>query len=595
MAKFKEFIKVHKKLSIGICVGIIVLIIGIVAGVFFLNKSKTGDNSETKDVSAGDWDNLMADLENEPVSEFDEVYKDSSDMKTGVYKIAVNKTRNYITVYGKDKDGKYTKIVKEMVCSAGFDTPVGTFTTSDKYTWKIVNGNVWAQNATRVVGNVLIHSMPYKSKDKGTLLPDYYNQLGRTLSASCIRVSAGDSDWLLNNCAKGTVVEIYESEDISKTVPRAIKVPDDATWDPTDPDDNNPWNDVVLEFKGLENVINIERGSQFDYMQGIEITDTCGNDISSLVKVDTEMDVFTPGVYIAKYQVTDATGKKAEREVSFQVQDTLAPKLSGLMSTMYFSSVEAVTKDSILKGVSLLDNNQVMGLDIVQVVLPVVVEGVNQVAITAADAYGNVMTTTINVIVDSNPPLVVLKAGMGKKIPLTQKVDKEYAMSRIDATDDGKPVEASQISVNIIPKLWGYTLEYKVSDKQGNVTSFKDEVSYVEYSIVPSGKLNITDVSDKTQLLEGVVIKSDDGSKVSTDSIKCTVVQKDGNKYQVTYSYSYSSPLGTKEITATDNFTLKSVDEPTQLPVVSEEPQESEMPGEEPEISNTPPVYTAVP
>lgn len=599
MSKIKEFIKTHKKMSIITCVVVVLLIAAIVVSLVLIGHNDRKDKDSDKKTSFKDWDNLIADLEEEPISDLDEKYKENSDSTDKSYKISINKTQNYIVIYEKDKNNKYTKAVKSMICSTGFDTPVGTFTTSDKYTWKIVNGNVWTQYATRVQGNVLIHSMPYSDKDKATLIPDYYNQLGRTLSTGSIRVSAGDAQWIIKNCKKGTVVDIYESEDRLEDMPVAIKVPDDAGWDPTDPDSANPWKSVELGFEGLENVINVERGTQFDYMQGVSVKDTCGNDISSQVKVTTEMDIFKPGVYIAKYEVSDAAGKTAEREVTFQVQDTIAPKLCGLNDTMYFTTIAAVTKESILDGVKVLDNNQVMDSSIVQVNIPPLVEGVNQVTVTAADEYQNVMTTTINIVIDSNPPVVALKAGMAKTIPLTQVVDRSYAISRIDATDDGKPVEDSQISVNIVPKLWGYKIYYEVSDKQGNTTSFQDEVDYVEYTISVSGKLNVTDITNKEQLLEGVVVKAADGSVVGNNNIKYTVNELAGNKYEITYSYSYSSALGTKTVTAKDSFTIKSVATPvptsTPASAPTAEPVKSEAPTVEPQISSIPPEDTQVP
>lgn len=208
-------------------------------------------------------------------------------------------------------------------------------------------------------------------------------------------------------------------------------------------------------------------------------------------------------------------------------------------------------------------------------------------------------TTTINVVIDSNPPVVALKAGMAKTIPLTQVVDRSLAISRIDATDDGKPVEDSQISVNIVPKLWGYKIYYEVSDKQGNTTSFQDEVDYVEYTISVSGKLNVTDITNKEQLLEGVVVKAADGSVVGNNNIKYTVNELAGNKYEITYSYSYSSALGTKTVTAKDSFTIKSVATPvptsTPASAPTAEPVKSEAPTVEPQISSIPPEDTQVP
>lgn len=586
-------------MSIITCVVVVLLIVAIVVSFVIIGHNDRKDKDSDKKTSFKDWDNLIADLEEEPISDLDEKYKENSDSTDKSYKISINKTQNYIVIYEKDKNNKYTKAVKSMICSTGFDTPVGTFTTSDKYTWKIVNGNVWTQYAQEYRETCSYIQCLIQIRIKQHLyltitisLEEHYQpvQSGyrQVMHSGLLRIVKRVLLLIFMNQKTGLKICLWQLKflmmqgGILQTLNSA-----------------NPWKSVELGFEGLENVINVERGTQFDYMQGVSVKDTCGNDISSQVKVTTEMDIFKPGVYIAKYEVSDATGKTAEREVTFQVQDTIAPKLCGLNDTRYFTTIAAVTKESILDGVKVLDNNQVMDSSIVQVNIPPLVEGVNQVTVTAADEYQNVMTTTINVVIDSNPPVVALKAGMAKTIPLTQVVDRSYAISRIDATDDGKPVEDSQISVNIVPKLWGYKIYYEVSDKQGNTTSFQDEVDYVEYTISVSGKLNVTDITNKEQLLEGVVVKAADGSVVGNNNIKYTVNELAGNKYEITYSYSYSSALGTKTVTAKDSFTIKSVATPvptsTPASAPTAEPVKSEAPTVEPQISSIPPEDTQVP
>jgi len=556
MGKMKEFILSHKKMSIVIGIVCLIIILAVIGVIIFFNASGSSKEDTTPDnTSFNDWDNLIADLEEEPVSELDEVYKDPDSVKGTPYKIAINKTKNVITIYEKDKGDKYTKEIKKIICSVGYDTPTGTFTTSDKYSWKIVNGNIWTQSATRVVGNVLIHSMPYQSKDKGSLIPSYYNQLGRTMSASCIRVCAKDADWILKNCPKGTSVEIFESDDNVER-PQAIKVPDDASWDPTDPDKANPWNSVVLGFEGLEDNRTIERGYQFDYMENVTITDTCGNDISSEVDIITDMDVFKVGSYDVTYHVSDATGKVAEKKVVFNVTDTKSPKLCGLMSNIYLSSIADVTKEKILEDVTVLDNNQILPADNVSVIIPNVVEGVNQVTIAAADEFNNVMTTTINVIVDSKAPQVEAISGVSKLIPLKEVVNKEYALSRIVVSDNGQPVDDLNVVVSIIPKIWGYDLYYKVSDRQGNTTTYNDSVDYVDYTIIPSGKLEVTDITDRTQIMKDVVLRCNNGTFGNTDKIEYKVSKLSNGEYEVVYSLTITSALGSKTVTAKDTFVL---------------------------------------
>lgn len=557
--KIQAYIRTHKKNSIiiGICV-LVIILAAIAAIVLFAFKKNESRQSQGNALNSENWENLITDLENEPVSENDVVYKDESSSKEKPYLIKVNKTQNYVIIYQKDKSGEYTVPLKAMICSVGYDTPAGTFTTSNKYNWKIVNGNVWAQYATRITGNVLFHSMPYSSNDKNTLLTDYYNQMGSTLSASCIRLSAKDANWIMVNCPKETTVVIYEStkeEPLER--PASIKVPDDAGWDPTDPDENNPWNEVQLKFDGLSADRTVERGTQVNLLDGIKALDTCGNDITSKTKVTTSMDVFVPGNYSVKYEVEDAAGKNTTATVNYQVADTTAPQFCGLKDNMNFTSVSDVTKSNILDGVSILDNNEILSINKAEVVIPAIVEGTNIITLSVSDDYGNVTTKTVNAIVDAKPPVITLKSGVSSVLALTQTVDETYALSRVTAVDDGITMPSDRISVTITPLDWGYTIQYRATDDKGNVGTLKDTVTYVEYSIVIDGDTTVTDLSDYTQMTKNMTIKSSTGGTLKDVKVQIAAKDNGDGKYTATYTYTYTSPLGEKTARTEAAVTLK--------------------------------------
>ena len=54
------------------------------------------------------------------------------------YLIKVNRKQCVVTIYEKDETGKYTIPVKAMLCSPGWDTPLGTFKTPEKYRWRLL-------------------------------------------------------------------------------------------------------------------------------------------------------------------------------------------------------------------------------------------------------------------------------------------------------------------------------------------------------------------------------------------------------------------------------------------------------------------------
>lgn len=163
------------------------------------------------------------------------------------YYIKINRMQNCITVYTPDENGEYTIPYKAMVCSTGLynATPSGTYQISTKHRWRELYGGVYGQYATRIHGAILFHSVPYYTKSNDNLCTDKYNKLGQQASMGCVRLTTEDAKWIADNCPSGTSVEIYDDEDPGPLgKPEAVKIDADDVnrgWDPTDPDENNPW------------------------------------------------------------------------------------------------------------------------------------------------------------------------------------------------------------------------------------------------------------------------------------------------------------------------------------------------------------------
>lgn len=175
-----------------------------------------------------------------------------SALAASKYYIEVNCTKNIVTVFSADKNGKYTVPEKAFVCSVGKGTPYGTFSTTDRYVWRALFGGVYGQYATRITGSILFHSVPYYTANKNNLEYEEYNKLGQTASMGCIRLSVKDAKWIYDNCGYATKVKIYGGEgNLPLTPEPPIKI--DVTnkelrgWDPTDPDENNPWYSLAEE------------------------------------------------------------------------------------------------------------------------------------------------------------------------------------------------------------------------------------------------------------------------------------------------------------------------------------------------------------
>ncbi len=176
---------------------------------------------------------------------------DTVNNKKETYYIKINNKANVVTVYKKDSKGKYTVPVKAMLCSVGTATPTsGVYKTSDKYKWRLLQGNVYGQYAVRITGHILFHSVPYEKQAKDTLEWWEYDKLGTDASLGCVRLTVEDAKWIYDNCAKGTQVEFYSSSNpgpLGKPVAKKISSYDQSlkNWDPTDPDSKNPWNTYV--------------------------------------------------------------------------------------------------------------------------------------------------------------------------------------------------------------------------------------------------------------------------------------------------------------------------------------------------------------
>ena len=196
------------------------------------------------------------------------------------YYITVNRTQNIVIIYTKDDKGQYTVPMKAMVCSVGLGerTPVGEFTTSVKWRWAMLNGDVYGQYATQITGNILFHSVPYTRKyDNSSLEYWEYDKLGTNASLGCIRLTVANAKWIYDNCQTGTLVTFYSDSNpgpLGKPSEKKISgVELCRDWDPTDPAGENPWRNYSKDDKKQEqkpeekpkqNIENVEENREIE-------------------------------------------------------------------------------------------------------------------------------------------------------------------------------------------------------------------------------------------------------------------------------------------------------------------------------------------
>lgn len=178
----------------------------------------------------------------------------------------------------------------------------------------------YGQYCSRIYGSILFHSSGNNSLNKNDLNAADFNQLGEGVSHGCIRLTVEDAKWIFDNCPSGTEVVVYEDENPGPLgKPEVIKVPLDTVWDPTDPDENNPWHKEQPRIEGVTDRVLYEN-DQVDYLTGIKAYDTCGNDITEEIIVEGKVDMDIPGDYVVTYTVTDLLGKTAEVSAIYTVK-----------------------------------------------------------------------------------------------------------------------------------------------------------------------------------------------------------------------------------------------------------------------------------
>jgi len=215
------------------------------------DSEKTGQVDEDKEsieeTKVSDTNENIASSEVVETTENETEATEMAEEEALPYYIKINREQNVVTVYKKDDGDNYTIPVRAILCSTGLynATPRGVFHLSNKYIWRELNGGVYGQYASRITGGVLFHSVPYASKNKATLYWDKYNKLGQQASMGCVRLTVEDAKWIYDNCPSGTAVEVYDSKDPGPLgKPETIKLDKDNAnkgWDPTDPDERNPW------------------------------------------------------------------------------------------------------------------------------------------------------------------------------------------------------------------------------------------------------------------------------------------------------------------------------------------------------------------
>lgn len=252
----------------------------------------------------------------------------------GGYTIKINKATNVVTVYRNGAPDR------AFVCSTGNATPIGTFNTSQKLRWHVLDGPSYGQYCTRIVAGVLFHSVWYYANgDYNSQSYVQYNKLGTTASHGCVRLTVADAKWIYENCPLGTSVTVFwgSSADDPLGKPEAIKIPakyGSRGWDPTDPMAGNPYSGLRPSINVSGAQTNVEYGSVFNPFAGIAAYDSLGNDITRRLTYSGSVDTKKFGSYQLTYNVVDALGRSASSSVTYKVVDSSEAIIKGVKKSV---------------------------------------------------------------------------------------------------------------------------------------------------------------------------------------------------------------------------------------------------------------------
>lgn len=131
------------------------------------------------------------------------------------YALTVDVTNQVTTVYGRDEEGNYNDIVRQMICSTGkVATPsdVGDWVlTGRKARWCFFSlYGSYAQYWTRINDSIAFHSVIYAEVDYDAMKVTSYKRLGSRASHGCIRLLVEDAKWIYDNVGEGVTVTITE-------------------------------------------------------------------------------------------------------------------------------------------------------------------------------------------------------------------------------------------------------------------------------------------------------------------------------------------------------------------------------------------------
>jgi len=135
------------------------------------------------------------------------------------YFIYVEKGSHTITIYEKDRDGKYTVPLHTWQTAIGKVqglTPAGLFSLDDKLKWKDWGRSLYSPYASGFAEGVYIHGPVYLGKRFASIQQWSFDGIGKNHSSGCLRTGVEAAFFVYDNCFRGTGIKIVEGSPLKR-------------------------------------------------------------------------------------------------------------------------------------------------------------------------------------------------------------------------------------------------------------------------------------------------------------------------------------------------------------------------------------------
>jgi hypothetical protein len=154
------------------------------------------------------------------------------------YYILLDIKNQFVTVFEKDENGEYTKVVRRFICTTGRTKldpadPEDKGTPTPKGIYKIGGRERFGEFAsfrgtfarywTQIVGGIYFHSIMFSERDVETLQSGAFRGLGHNSSHGCVRLYVEDAKWLYYYAPPGTIIEVSTTEPSNRSITKKLK------------------------------------------------------------------------------------------------------------------------------------------------------------------------------------------------------------------------------------------------------------------------------------------------------------------------------------------------------------------------------------